>query len=292
MSGQLFGYGSLPKAAPSQLPLLLPGVRNCVVNLMDTKPGERFLIIAENTVDPVVITAFEAVASMEGAAVTTLRCKPFSPAGVDPNNPSDTVVQAYAAADGVVILSWYPDIHSKKLNPHACKVYKNKAVSLYQLATFDVLTSPAARFPLPVMYEIMRKSRQMIAGKQLRITNELGTDLVLSAPPVEKIYGGIGTGLKEVGPLKPGIRAHFPPSTVGFTPIDTNGVFVPNETIVTGTHREPVRITVEHNLVTNIEGGDEAEALSNFIHGTAVGSGPKPMVECMWGLNPKARLNG
>src|SRR3989304_5588300 len=115
MSGQLFGYGSIPKAAPSQLPLLLPGVKNCVVNLMDTKPGERFLIIAENTVDPVVVEAFEAVAGMIGADVTTMRIKPFSPAGVDPNNPSDVVVQAYAAADSVVILSWYPDIHSKKL---------------------------------------------------------------------------------------------------------------------------------------------------------------------------------
>src|SRR3972149_5767517 len=96
MSGQLFGYGSLPKAAPSQLPLLLPGVKNCVVNLMDTQPGERFLIIAENTVDPVVVEAFEAVAGMIGADVTTMRIKPFSPAGIDPNNPSDVVVQAYA----------------------------------------------------------------------------------------------------------------------------------------------------------------------------------------------------
>lgn len=292
MSGQLFGYGSMPKAAPSQLPLLLPGVRNCVINLMDVKPGERFLVIAENTVDPVIIEAFESVASMAGADVTTMRCKPFSPAGIDPNNPSDVVVQAYAAADSVVILSWYPDIHSKKLNAHACKLYKNKACSLYQLATFDVLTSPAAQFPLPVMFAIMRKMRKMVAGKQLRITNELGTDLVLRSPTVDKIFGGIGTGLDEVGPMKPGIRAHFPPSTCGFVPMEANGVFVPNETIITGAPKNPIRITVEKNLITNIEGDDQAEALSAFIHGTEVGSGPKPLCECMWGLNPKARIGG
>jgi hypothetical protein len=292
MAGQLYGYGSLPKAAPEQLPLLLPGVRNCVVDLMDTRPGEKFLILAEHTVDPVVVQAFEVVAATAGADVSTMRIKPFSPAGIDPDNPSDVVVQAYAAADDVVIMSWFPDIHSKKLPGHACVIYKNKPVSMYQLATFDVLSSPASRVPMPLLFEIMRKMRKETAGRQIRITNELGTDLVVKAPKMGDLFGGIGRGLEEVGPLKPGVRAHFPPSTTGFVPIEADGVFVPNETIVTGEPRTPIKITVEGGYVTNIEGGEEADALKAFINGPGRDPSPKRMVECMWGLNPKARING
>ena len=292
MSGQLFGYGSLPKAAPEQLPLLLPGVRNCVKNLMDVQQGERFLIIAENTVDPVVVQAFEVVASEIGADVSSLRCKPFSPAGIDPDNPSDVVVQAYSAADSVVIMSWYPDIHSRKLPGHACQIYNNKPVSMYGMATFDMLTSPAARFPLPIMYQLIRRTRLAALGAQVRITNDLGTDLVVQAPSdPNHLFGGIGAGL-DVGPLKKGVRAHFPPSTMGFVPVDANGVFVPNETIVTGAHSSPIKVTVEGGYITNIEGEAEAEALSAFINGPSVSPGPKRLVECMWGLNPKARIGG
>lgn len=290
--GQLFGYGSLPKAAPEQLPLLLPGVRNCVVDLMDTQPGEKFTIIAEYTVDPVLVHAFAMVASSVGADVTTIRCKPFSPAGIDPDNPSDVVVQAYAASDGVVIMSWFPDIHSKKLPGHSCRIYNVKPVSMYQLATFDVMSSPAARFPMPLMFEIMKKMRRETAGRQIRITNELGTDLVVKAPAVDHIFGGIGVGLEEVGPLRKGVRAHFPPSTTGFVPVEADGVFVPNETIITGRMEHPVKFTVEGGYVTNIEGEEEAEALNGFISGSGQYPGPKRLVEVMWGLNPKARIGG
>jgi hypothetical protein len=289
--GQLFGYGSLPKASPEQLPLLLPGVRNCVVGLMNTQPGEKFLIIAENTVDPVVVRAFEVVAASVGADVSTMRIKPFSPAGIDPDNPSDVVVQAYAAADDVVIMSWFPDIHSKKLPGASAKTYNNKPVSMYQLATFEVLSSPAARFPLPLMFEMMKKMSMITADSQIRITNELGTDLVVKAPQLDRIFGGTGSGVDR-GPMRRGIRAHFPPSTTGFVPIEADGVFVPNETVITGKPVHPIKVTVEGGYVTNIEGEEEAEALKAFINGPGRDPSPKRLVECMWGLNPKARING
>ena len=292
MAGHQFGYGSLPKAAPEQLPLLIPGVQNCVVNLMDTQPGEKFLIIAERTVDPVVVSAFEMVANMAGADVSTLRTRPFSPAGIDPDNPNDMVVQAFAAADDVVIMSWFPDIHSKKLPANSCKIYNNKPVSMYQLATYEVLSSPAATFPLPMMYEIMRKMRKETVNRQIRITSESGTDLVVKAPGIDHIFGGIGVGLDEVGPLRRGVRAHFPPSTCGFVPVEADGVFVPDATVITGETTSPIRFTVEGGYITNIEGEWEAEAVRAFINGPGRDPAPKRLVECMWGLNPKARLTG
>ncbi len=292
MAGHQFGYGSLPKAAPEQLPLLIPGVQNCVVNLMDTQPGEKFLIIAERTVDPVVVSAFEMVANMAGADVSTLRTRPFSPSGIDPDNPNDMVVQAFAAADDVVIMSWFPDIHSKKLPGNACKIYNNKPVSMYQLATYELLSSPAATFPLPMMYEIMRKMRKETANAQIRITSASGTDLVVKAPGIEHTFGGIGVGMDEIGPLKRGVRAHFPPSTCGFVPIEADGVFVPDATVITGETTSPIRFTVEGGYITNIEGEWEADAVRAFINGPGRDPAPKRLVECMWGLNPKARLTG
>ncbi len=291
-AGHQFGYGSLPKASWEQMPLMLPGVRNCVVNLMDTKPGERFLIIAEKTVDPVVVATFEMVAQSVGAEVDIIRTRPFSPAGIDPDNPSDMVVAAYSAADGVVIMSWFPDIHSKKLPANASKIYNNKPVSMYQLATFEVLSSPAAVFPLDLMYEIMRKMRLETANRQIRITSPSGTDLVVKAPGLDHLFGGIGVGQNEIGPLQRGVRAHFPPSTCGFVPIEADGIFVPDATVITGETLHPVKFTVEGGYVTNIEGEAEADALRNFINGPQQDPSPKRLVECMWGLNPKARLTG
>ena len=281
MAGHQFGYGSLPKAAPEQLPLLIPGVQNCVVNLMDTQPGEKFLIIAERTVDPVVVSAFEMVANMAGADVSTLRTRPFSPSGIDPDNPNDMVVQAFAAADDVVIMSWFPDIHSKKLPGNACKIYNNKPVSMYQLATYELLSSPAATFPLPMMYEIMRKMRKETANAQIRITSASGTDLVVKAPGIEHTFGGIGVGMDEIGPLKRGVRAHFPPSTCGFVPVEADGVFVPDATVITGETTSPIRFTVEGGYITNIEGEWEADA----VRGLHQRARPGPCAEAVGGVH-------
>ncbi|MBI4199068.1 MAG: hypothetical protein HY535_01150, partial [Chloroflexi bacterium] len=221
-----------------------------------------------------------------------------SPAGVDPDNPSDVVVQAYAGADAAVIMSWYPDLHSRKLGAYACVQHQTKQVSMYQLATFDVLSSPAARFPIPLMFEIMRRMANETHGRQIRITNELGTDLVVKAPPqMEKMITGIAEGLyttdvAAMTTLRKGFRSHFPPAVLGFVPIDGYGVFYPNETVITGPLTEPVKVTVEGRYITNIEGGEQAEALKAFINGPGKTPGPKPLVEAMWGLSPKARLHG
>lgn len=291
MAGKFYGYGSLPKAALHQMPEILPGVRNCVMGLADVQPGENVVIIAEETSDPVVVEAFRTVASMiDGVDVTTVYCKPFSPAGIDPDNPSDAVVQAYAAADTAFILSWYPDNHSRKLPGAACKIYDTKSVSLYQLASFDMLSSPAARFPLPVMYLIMKKMRDMVAGKLMRITDERGTDMLVRCPDnVLEIFGGIRGYPPR--PLTKGRRAHFPPSTTGFIPTEADGVFWPVESTIIGNIAGDVKVTVEGGYMTNIEGGRAAEALLSFLNGPGTVPGPRRICECMWGLNPKIRLN-
>jgi leucyl aminopeptidase (aminopeptidase T) len=75
-------------------------------------------------------------------------------------------------------------------------------------------------------------------------------------------------------------------------PIEADGVFVPTETIVTGPPTHPIKVTVEGGYITNIEGEEEAEALKAFVNGPGRDPSPKKLVECMWGLNPKARIGG
>jgi len=115
---------------------------------------------------------------------------------------------------------------------------------------------------------------------------------VVKAPSIEHTFGGIGVGMDEIGPLKRGVRAHFPPSTCGFVPVEADGVFVPDATVITGETTHPIRFTVEGGYITNIEGEWEAEAVRRFINGPGRDPAPKRLVECMWGLNPKARLTG
>ena len=291
MEWQEYGYRSVPKGAgPYQLPTLMAGVKNCVEDLAQVRAGEEVLILADYEIDPLVVQAFMAVSSYLGAKVHVLQTRPFSLGGKDEHNPSDLVIAAYQAADVVFSLCWFPDIHTKKMPQHLSTESDTRWVSLYQMATVECLSSPAASYPLPILFELTKRMKEIcVQTKEIRVTSPEGTDLTFKVKE-ENIGGG------AVEPLRIGghTRAAFPLSALGiFPPVDAEGVISSHENYVTGYSKTPLRLELKENMVFKITGGGpgEARAVWKYLQG------PKktdrfPLIEAQWGLNPKARIKG
>jgi hypothetical protein len=274
---------------------MMDGVRNCVYGYADLQNGEDFLIIAEFSVDPIVIQAFAAVASEAGADVSIMHIKPFSLGGKDLENPSDVVVGAYANADVCINCSFFSQLHSKKLGlealgvlPGMSKKFKTRVVELAQTATVECLSSPGARFPLPLFYEIAKRDRKRVeAGKEMRITSPNGTDLRAE-------IGNIISHMEKPGPLLgKGDWRIFPLGCTGLVPpIKGDGVIFFEESYITGRPEDPVKLEIEKNRCTKIIGGRDADHLQCFMKNAPIGERAYDLCEIMWGLNPKARFKG
>lgn len=291
MEFQEYGYRSVAKSAgPYQLATLMAGVKNCVEGLAQVNKGEEVLILTDYEIDPVVVQAFVAVSSYLGAKVHILHTRPFSLGGKDENNPSDLIIAAYKAADVVFSLCWFPDIHSKKMGKPLRTESNTRWVSLYQMATAECLSSPAASYPLPILFELTKRMKELCKRtKEIRVTSPEGTDLTFKVK-TEYIGGG------AVEPLRIGgyTRAAFPLSALGvFPPVDAEGVICSHENYLTGYSEIPIRLELKENMVLRITGGGPGEAEATFRYL----QGPKktdrfPLIEAQWGLNPKARIKG
>jgi 2,5-dihydroxypyridine 5,6-dioxygenase len=274
-AGSPFSYLDMPTAAPMGIVELMPGARN-LMEYARLRAGERVLILTEHTVDPVVLQALAAAASYRGADVHILSVAPFSPGGVDQENPSAIAPAAHAEADLVVACTWWGEVHTKQLFFSEVAQKQARFVSLHMAATASVLAT-GARTPPEVFYAILRKTQAiMTAGSEVRVTTPAGTDITFHEI----------TPTPDEGPLEPGGWRPFPYGGVNFYPQSTDGVFVVEDSTVTGVPERPLRVTVEDNIVTDIDGGREAEQLRTY--------GPQGyyMRHALVGLNPKVRIAG
>jgi len=178
-AGAPFGYFDSGPAAPHGIIELMPGARS-MMDYLQVAPGERVLILTEHVVDPVVIQATAAAAAYRGADVHVLSVPLYSAGGWDREVPSPLVPAIYPEADVVVSFAWWPEVHSERL--FFGVVFQNRArvVSVSQTATAAAFIT-AARFPAELYYAIARKAGARLKScKELRVTTEQGTDLVIS----------------------------------------------------------------------------------------------------------------
>lgn len=274
-AGSPFSYLDLPTAAPLAIVELMPGARN-LMEYARLKSGERVLILTEHTVDPVVLQALAAAAAYRDADVHILSVAPFSPGGVDRENPSAIPAAAHAEADLVVACTWWAEVHTRSLFFSEVAQRDARFVSLHMAATASVLAT-GARTPPELFYAILRKAHAVLeSGSEVRVTTPAGTDITFHEI----------TPTPDDGPLEPGGWRPFPYGGVNFYPGSTDGVFLIEDSTATGVPEEPVRVRLEDNLVTEIEGGREADQLR------AYGPGGYYMRHALLGLNPKVRIAG
>lgn len=270
-----FSYLDAPTAAPLSISELMPGAYN-LMEYAAVAAGEQVLILAEHGTDPVVIQAIAAAAAYRNADVHVLSTAPFSPGGYDRTTPSPIVPAAHGAADVVISLTWWGEVHTAHLFFDEIAKRRARFVSLHQTATAAAL-STGARFPLGLYFALEdRATAQLAAAEEIQVTTTFGTDVTF------RDFATAG----HHAPLTPGMWRPFPYGGVNFYPNQTNGVVVIEESTVTGVPAERTTLELSDNHVTAIEGGAAAAALRRYAsHGYY-------MRHALIGLNPKVRSAG
>jgi hypothetical protein len=270
-----FSYLDTPTAAPLSITELMPGAYN-LLDYAAVVAGEQVLILTEHGTDPVVVQAIAAAVAYRNAEVHVLSTPPFSAGGWDRGTPSPLLSAAHAAADVVISLTWWGEVHTTRLFFNEIAKQRARFVSLHQTATASAL-STGARFPLELYFALEAKAYARItAATEIRVTTTLGTDVTFRA---------FTTPGQPSAPLTTGMWRPFPYGGVNFYPEQTDGVAVIEESTVTGIPTERTTLELENNRVTGIHGSAAAELRRYAPDGYY-------MRHALIGVNPRVRMAG
>jgi hypothetical protein len=269
-------YFDLGSSSPTGIVELIPGARN-LLDYASVKRGELVLILAEHSVDQLVIQAISAAAAYRDATVWVLSVSQFSAGGWDRSYPPPEIEQVYAQADVVLGCTWWGEVHTAPLFFSVAPKYKARYVSLHMTATASQLVTGARLHP-EIFYAIKAKVIEHCQGSTMRVTTPQGTDVTFRDLNVDTT--------ETAGPARPGVWTVFPYGGMNFKPSDSEGVLVVEESTASGIPAERTTITFKDNLVTAIGGGVAAEQIRRF--------GPNGYYHrhAMIGCNPKVRLAG
>ncbi|GAA2204530.1 hypothetical protein GCM10009850_004100 [Nonomuraea monospora] len=271
-----FSYVAEPAVSPYSIVELMPGVHN-LCEYVRLAAGDRVLLMMEHTVDPVVVQAIAAAAALRDADVRILSVPSFSAGGWDREAPLPIETAAFHEADVVISGTWWGEVHTAPLFFDQIRARSVRFLSLHMAATAGALLT-GARLPAEVFHALVARAlRQLNAASSIRVTSARGTDLTFA-----------GLTFEDPGPggLRPGDWRPFPYGGVNFWPAETEGVLVVEDSTVTGVPEEPLRVTLEGNLVRKIEGGAAAGQLRRYAPGGFY------MRHALFGLNPKVRVAG
>ncbi|MFD0683458.1 hypothetical protein [Actinomadura fibrosa] len=270
-----FSYVSEPTASPGSITELMPGVQNLLDHVRLSR-GERVLLLAEHTADPVVLQAIAAAAACRDTDVRVLSVPSFSAGGWDRGASLDVEKAAVAQSDVVISATWWGEVHTAPLFFDQIRHLDVRFASLHMAATAGALLT-GARFPNEVYYEIKdRALARLTEARRIRVTSASGTDLTFSRPAFTP----------DTGPMTPGRWEPFPYGGVNFSPAGTDGVLIIEDSTYTGTPETPVRVTFAGGLVRAIEGGIAAERIRRRAPGGYY------LRHALIGLNPKVRVAG
>ncbi len=275
MSDRPFSYFDLGPAGPTGIAELMPGVRN-LFDYLELQAGERVLVLAEHSTDPLALAAIAAGAGHRLAEVHVLTLPPVSAGGFERPGLSPVVTGAYAAADVVVSCVWWAEVHTAELFFTVVPKHRARFVSLPQTATPAALAT-GSRFPPGLFYVIKRLAVERTVGaERIRVTTRDGTDVTFSKLTIDT----------DAGPMEPGMWRPWPLGGLNFYPGDTNGVLAIEESTVTGVPSDPLRVHLRDNVVVDVEGRTAADELRRFSPTGYY------LRHAFIGLNPKVRLDG
>ena len=263
---------------------LMEGARNCVQGYTCVSRGEKVILWTDRSaeIDPRVIDAFGVAVEEVGAEAFHLSSRSVIHRLKQPLQ--EPVLAAMNKAD--VLLSFHrlenaATIHNDDLSAllFSSPLRNTAILSL----TSELLASDWARFPADLLFTIYQKVRQqaLSSGTDVfRLTDPHGSDLTGRIPYVY--------GFKCVEPPKKwqffpgGEMAELPAG-----PVNGQLVFEQLEGYE-GFVKEPIRLTIEDQWVTKVEGGEEArwfkEQMDRYENGNY-------FCEVAIGINPKAPIS-
>jgi hypothetical protein len=244
---------------------LLKGAQNCVVGCGQIHEGQQVLIVNGPDADPRAVEAVQAVAEMQGADVAVLWLQRL--AGGWFEHAPRIGIAAFEAAD-IVINNSSPLTRGHK--PIHRAMFEKGVVMIRSYGGDEkILGSQWAQFPFEVYNDMeLRLMKFLKEGKQYRVTDRFGTDMVgeLDGPAEHRK----DTVLVSRSPYR-----HFPPGVhPPIRSMKSNGVIYMRNTYGDAARLfgmpetvfpTPVKLTVEDNMVTRIEGGPEADGMKRYF---------------------------
>lgn len=276
-SGVTGGYPGHHMSTPYLLPQLMEAATNCVRDYCQVQAGERVLVVAEPDTDPLVVSSFSAAATLAGADTVVMTVPPFSAGGYQQGTPSEMLVGAFERCDVVIACTYFEFAHAEKTFFSRIFGGDKRVCSLLMGSTPGCLVT-SGRFPMPLVVKIGEiLQRKLEQCEQLRYVTASGTDLV---------FGGL-RGITFSRPLQRGTWSIFPPMGINFYPEKADGVFVFDESTLTGKPRNPVKISVKGGYVTGVESETAADVdlIETFANGRYY------VRHSVIGTNPKVRMN-
>lgn len=241
---------------------LIEGARNCVLEYGEIGPGTNVLILNEiGKVDHLAVQAVALVAEEAGANVSILYTQTLPKSWWEDVPP--IVLAAFEAAD-VVIHNHYT-IGRPNKPIHKAMFEKGVVMVRNYGSNATILGSDWATFPRELYNAIeLRLGEQLLNAKSYRVTDAAGTDI--SGECTGAVSHRQSTQVVSRSPYR-----HFPPGVhVPIRSHHASGIIAMVNTYPRGARLwglpetifdHPVRLTVEDNWVTNIEGDYEAELM-------------------------------
>lgn len=256
------------------------GIRNCVENCADVKPGQSVYVVSEEgAADPALVEAVAVRARDRGGDVKVV-WGPVIPRDRRDEIP-EHVLDAYAKAD--VLFAHYPTLKREALHPHFPGERRVRVPN--RARTVELMSSDWAAFPYSVQRAMQLAIDDMSApGRSWRITSPAGTD-------IRGRFGDPNSTMAEayfVEEEDGRARRNFPGGVHSpVMAVETEGVIVADHVARFGgmNRTDPLVVEIREGRVVSVKGGDEegrmaaaVQATNGFIDSWHAGVNPKTVV--------------
>ena len=268
---------------------LMPSIRNAL-QCLDVQSGEEASILRETTTEQVIVDAFASGLRYVGAKVTILEVEPNLMGGLDYARYPKAVEEALLSSDLAVALSTFPLHHTGTGDRLEDGIGLKKGGKQFPLRYLDTIGMSKAealrtsgRFPTQLFWEIMKRvMRKLSEGKDLRFTDQRGTELTAKIRPQK--YSPLAPRTR---PMQKSEFLTWPfGAWVTHDMVQCDGLLNWDGCVPFGLFDQPIRLTIEGGLATKIEGGHDAKMLKDYIKGI---ENSTYIPELGIGLNPWSR---
>jgi hypothetical protein len=270
------------------------------------KPGQEVLILAQldglyggdNLVDREAISWIQTAVQMRGANASVLWFD--EPVRVHAWRFPPVVKAAISAAD--IFINHSFDLTIEEIDEFRKFVLSQNKIMVRNFATTaPLLCSRWAQTPQELVNEIRYQAALPIKeGLSWKLVDNNGTHLsgkILPAfDPFLPFFPTYTTRREEAGPYRPWPEWVHPPIRIS----ETSGVFIFDYMLswwsryigISPYFSKSIRLTIENNRITRIEGGDEAEALRGFLEvlRQKLGEGVYNFNAVHFGVHPQAQI--
>jgi hypothetical protein len=259
------------------------------------RPDDSVLFLSDPLIDPRVFHAIAGIAKSRGVKPELYMSNKWN-SGVFPGELKPVYEKA-----SFVVSTWFASIG----DPYCLKVRRDtgqRTVKMTYFRNIDALKSPQARFPVELVGEITRATRDMYPKAEkfdLKITDKRGTDWVARfTPEMRENMLGSNRWRGQMTAEEPGAYVHWLPthgpnvydrttlgakSNRGETRNDVNGTFYPQWAVgFPKPFDEKIGVVFKDDRIVDVRGkSSDAEVLRDMLVGGV-------LVELGCGFNPKA----